>query len=78
MLVVNILHHRGTGGNRKEAVQRTFDFIRSSRPHAVQVNVLDCLIGTSIWEDLEKNNLVGKDDWKRNHRIYEYNKDGLR
>ena len=61
----------------KEAVQRTLDFIRSSRPHAVQVNVLDCLIGTSIWEDLEKNNLVGKDDWKRNHRIYEYSKDGF-
>ncbi len=61
----------------KEAVQRTLDFIRTSRPHALQVNILDCLIGTSIWEDMEKNNLVGKDDWKRNHRIYEYNKDGF-
>jgi anaerobic magnesium-protoporphyrin IX monomethyl ester cyclase len=61
----------------REAIQRTFDFIRSTRPHAVQVNVLDCLIGTSIWEELEKNNQVGKDDWKRNHRIYEYYKNGF-
>jgi hypothetical protein len=43
----------------------------------VQVNVLDCLIGTSIYEELEKNGAVGKDDWKRNHRIYEYYKDGF-
>ncbi len=61
----------------REAVQRTLDFIKSARPHAVQVNVLDCLIGTSIWEDLERNNVVGEDDWKRNHRIYEYFKEGF-
>ncbi len=61
----------------RDAIQRTLDFIRSTRPHAVQVNVLDCLIGTSIWEELEKNNVVGEDDWKRNHRIYEYHKDGF-
>jgi hypothetical protein len=41
------------------------------------VNVLDCLIGTSIWEELEKDNILGKDDWKRNHRIYEYYEQGF-
>jgi anaerobic magnesium-protoporphyrin IX monomethyl ester cyclase len=61
----------------RDTIQRSFDFIRSTRSHAVQVNVLDCLIGTSIWEELEKNDMVGKDDWKRNHRIYEYYKDGF-
>jgi anaerobic magnesium-protoporphyrin IX monomethyl ester cyclase len=61
----------------REAVQRTIDFIRTTRPHGVQVNVLDCLIGTSIWEDLEKCDKVGIDDWKRNHRIYDYHPEGF-
>ena len=51
----------------------TAGFIRSVRSHGVQVNILDCLIGTEIWERLESKGLIGPDDWKRNHRIYEYN-----
>lgn len=55
-----------------EDIGRTIDFIRRSRPHAIQVNILDCLIGTPIWNDFERDGLVGPDDWKTNHRIYEY------
>lgn len=58
-------------------VQRTIEFIRSLRPHAVQVNILDCLIGTPIWDGLVKSGVVAPDDWKRNHRIWEYHEDGL-
>jgi anaerobic magnesium-protoporphyrin IX monomethyl ester cyclase len=58
-------------------IQRTIDFIRTLRPHAVQVNILDCLIGTPIWDDLVRDGIVAADDWKRNHRIWEYHEDGL-
>lgn len=58
-------------------IRHTIDFIRSLRPHAVQVNILDCLIGTPIWDDLVKAGVVGPEDWKRNHRIWEYHEDGL-
>ncbi|HYM38661.1 MAG TPA: radical SAM protein [Thermoplasmata archaeon] len=58
-------------------VQRTIDFIRTLRPHAVQVNILDCLIGTPIWDDLTREGIVAPEDWKRNHRIWEYHEDGL-
>ena len=58
-------------------IQRTIDFIRTLRPHAVQVNILDCLIGTPIWDDLVRDGIVGADDWKRNHRIWEYRENGL-
>ena len=51
----------------------TAEFIRSVRSHGVQVNILDCLIGTEIWKRLDNEGLIGPDDWKRNHRIYEYN-----
>ncbi|OGS50865.1 MAG: hypothetical protein A3K65_04035, partial [Euryarchaeota archaeon RBG_16_68_12] len=61
----------------REDVLRTIAFIGETRPHGVQMNILDCLIGTPIWEDMERAGLVGPDDWKRNHRIYEYAKDGL-
>ena len=56
----------------KEDVQRTIEFIHANRPHAVQINILDCLVGTSIWDDLVREGKVGRDDWKSNHRIYEY------
>lgn len=59
-----------------EDMRRTIDFIRDTKPHAIQINTLDCLIGTQIWDDLVKQGVVGGDDWKRNHRIYEYNKLG--
>ncbi|UCE92231.1 MAG: radical SAM protein [Methanobacteriota archaeon] len=58
-------------------MNRTVDFIHSSRPHGVQINILDCLIGTEVWSRLETEGLIGPDDWKRNHRIYEYNSDGM-
>lgn len=60
-----------------EDIGKTIEFIRQSRSHAVQVNVLDCLIGTEIWERLEKDGLIGPDDWMRNHRIHEFNRKGL-
>ena len=58
-------------------VQHTIDFIRHLRPHAVQVNVLDCLIGTPIWDELVEQGVVGPGDWTRNHRIWEYHQNGL-
>ncbi len=58
-------------------IQRTIDFIQALRPHAVQVNILDCLIGTPIWDGLVKEGIVAPDDWKRNHRIWEYHENGL-
>ncbi len=61
----------------REDIRNTIDFIRSLRPHAVQVNILDCLIGTPIWDDLVRDGIVAADDWKRNHRIWEYHEDGL-
>jgi anaerobic magnesium-protoporphyrin IX monomethyl ester cyclase len=54
----------------------TVDFIRSTRPHGVQINILDCLIGTEIWNGLERDGVVGPEDWRTNHRIYDYHGDG--
>lgn len=67
----------GAPGESKEEILRTIDFIRMARPHAVQVNILDCLIGTAIWNEMGKKGIVGPDDWKTNHRIYEYQKEGF-
>ena len=53
----------------------TIEFIRQTRPHVVQINALDCLIGTPIWDELAAKGLLGPDDWKKNHRIWEYNKE---
>ncbi len=58
-------------------MRRTVDFIRDLRPHAVQVNILDCLIGTPIWDELVGQGIVQPDDWKRNHRIWEYHENGV-
>ena len=58
-------------------IEHTIDFIRGLRPHAVQVNILDCLIGTPIWDELTDQGVVSPDDWKRNHRIWEYRENGL-
>lgn len=58
-------------------VEHTIDFIRRLRPHAVQVNILDCLIGTPIWDELSEQGVVGPEDWMRNHRIWEYHQNGL-
>jgi len=61
----------------REDIQNTITMIRKTRPHGVQMNILDCLIGTQIWKDMEQSNIVGPEDWKTNHRIYEYKKDGI-
>lgn len=53
-------------------ILRTIRFIRRIRPHAVQINILDCLLGTPLWDELVESGVVAEDDWKRNHRIYEY------
>ncbi len=61
----------------EEDILRTIRFIGETRPHGAQVNILDCLIGTPIWAEMAAAGKVGPDDWKRNHRIYEYNEAGL-
>lgn len=53
-------------------VRRTIDFARSLRPHGVQYNILDMLVGTPMWESMKEKGMLGPDDWKTNHRIYEY------
>lgn len=61
----------------KDDIPKTIDFIKQIRPHAVQINILEALLGTPIWDDLVRNELVGSDDWKTHHRIYEYFQDGV-
>ena len=58
-------------------IDHTIRFIQALRPHAVQVNILDCLIGTPIWDDLTREGVVQPGDWKRNHRIWEYRDNGM-
>ncbi len=53
-------------------MRRTIDFIRELRPHGVQLNVLDVLVGTTIWQEMVRDGQIRPDDWKTNHRIYEY------
>jgi anaerobic magnesium-protoporphyrin IX monomethyl ester cyclase len=61
----------------KEDILNTIDFIKQIRPHAVQINILECLLGTPIWDGLVKDGFVASDDWKTHHRVYEYFQDGL-
>lgn len=68
----------GAPVENRDDIKNTINMIRKTRPHGVQINILDCLIGTQIWKDLEKSQLVDKDDWKTNHRVYEYIDDGLK
>ncbi len=67
----------GAPRETKDEILKTIEFIRKARPHAVQVNILDCLVGTAIWNEMGKKGIVGPDDWKTNHRIYEYQKEGF-
>ncbi|UCE81460.1 MAG: radical SAM protein [Methanobacteriota archaeon] len=60
-----------------EDIDGTIDLIRNVRAHGVQINILDCLVGTDIWNELEREGLIGSDDWRTNHRIYEYSLNGL-
>lgn len=61
----------------REDVLNTIDFVKQLRPHAVQLNILDCVLGIPIWDDLVRDGVVGPDDWKMNHRGHEYFKNGL-
>jgi anaerobic magnesium-protoporphyrin IX monomethyl ester cyclase len=56
----------------REDIDLTIDLIKETRPHGIQMNILDCLVGTPIWDNLETNGITGPNDWKTNHRIYEY------
>ncbi len=41
----------------------------------MEINILDYLVGTPLWQQMEKDGTIGPDDWKRNHRVYEYIKE---
>ncbi len=60
-----------------EDMQKTVEFILRVRPHGVQVNILDVLVGTEIWDRLSAQGVIGPEDWKSNHRIYEYALNGM-
>jgi len=62
----------GAPVEEKEDMEATVNLIGRIKPHGIEVNVLDVLIGTSLWDDLEKQGKIGRDDWKTNHRIYDY------
>ena len=56
----------------REEMNETISFAESMRPHVVQYNILDMLIGTPLWDELIKEGRIGPDDWKTNHRVYDY------
>lgn len=56
----------------KEDIAKTIDLIQDMRPHAVEINILDYLVGTPLWEDAQKRGIVRSNDWTTNHRVYEY------
>jgi radical SAM superfamily enzyme YgiQ (UPF0313 family) len=62
----------GAPVEQKEDMEATVDFIRRLKPDGIEMNVLDVFIGTSLWDDLEKQGKIGRDDWKTNHRIYDF------
>jgi anaerobic magnesium-protoporphyrin IX monomethyl ester cyclase len=55
-----------------EDLKKTINFIWQLKPHGIQINILDILIGTKLWEDMSQRGKIGPEDWKTNHRIYEY------
>lgn len=55
-----------------EDVKNTIGLARSLRPHGVQYNILDMLVGTPLWTSLGEQGMLSPDDWKTNHRVYEY------
>jgi radical SAM superfamily enzyme YgiQ (UPF0313 family) len=56
-----------------EDKRQTIEFIHSLRPHAVQINILDYLVGTPLWDELDKEGKLPANAWMTNHRVYEYN-----
>jgi anaerobic magnesium-protoporphyrin IX monomethyl ester cyclase len=62
----------GAPGESLEDMNKTVEFIYKVRPHAAQVNILDVLIGTEIWDKFNESGKIGPEDWETNHRIYEF------
>jgi anaerobic magnesium-protoporphyrin IX monomethyl ester cyclase len=56
----------------KEDMEQTLQFIRRLRPHAVEINILDYLVGTPLWNEATQRGIVAPQDWTTNHRVYEY------
>jgi len=56
----------------QEEMEETLGFISKVRPHGLQVNILDYLLGTPLWDDLEKRMDLSEEAWMTNHRVYEY------
>jgi anaerobic magnesium-protoporphyrin IX monomethyl ester cyclase len=56
----------------KEDMDRTLQLIRQLRPHAVEINILDYLVGTPLWTEATQRGIVGPQDWTTNHRVFEY------
>jgi anaerobic magnesium-protoporphyrin IX monomethyl ester cyclase len=56
----------------REDIKRTIHFAESLRPHGVQYNILDYLLGTPLWDEMKKKGVVKDSDWRTNHRVYEY------
>ncbi|HUV62228.1 MAG TPA: radical SAM protein [Thermoplasmata archaeon] len=76
-MIVVTSYIMGAPVETKDDMDKTIDLIRAMRAHGVQINILDCLVGTDIWSELERDGAVGADDWKTNHRIYEYSDNGI-
>ncbi len=62
----------GAPVEHQEDMAETIDLIKKLRPHGVEINVLDILIGTQLWDDINGMGKVGPQDWQTNHRIYDY------
>jgi anaerobic magnesium-protoporphyrin IX monomethyl ester cyclase len=58
-----------------QEMRKTIEMISRLRPHAVEINILDYLVGTPLWQQMEEDGSLGPDEWKRNHRVYEYVKE---
>lgn len=56
----------------RDDIKKTLDFIGLLKPHGLQINILDVLIGTELWENVLQKGKIGPEDWKTNHRIYEF------
>ncbi len=63
---------------QKEDMEATIDLIRKLKPHGLELNTLDVLIGTALWDEIAGQGNIKPEDWKTNHRIYEYNGNGTR
>jgi len=53
-------------------MEQTLQFISQLRPHAVEINILDYLVGTPLWAEAMQKGIVGPQDWMTNHRVFEY------